>query len=192
MQFIGSGTSVAQICRNGIRKTTTQLELNLARDAKNKTHFYKYVGQKRKIEENMLILINKIERTSDDQHGEDSKLQKNSCLPSEAHPSLNMPTVKGPSDQIDGYHCPTILEAESMQVNMTNPFVPTAQVTLAKLQNICTFYSFLSIQEKQFVIRAYDILEGETVDMKGAYYGTGHGGRIGSEAGNPRNVIIEP
>ncbi|KFQ14520.1 hypothetical protein N330_10734, partial [Leptosomus discolor] len=42
----------AQLCRNGIRKAKVQLELNLARDAKNdKKGFYRYVSQKRKVKE---------------------------------------------------------------------------------------------------------------------------------------------
>ena len=44
----------AQMCRDEIRKAKAQLELNLARDAKNnKKGFYTYVGQKRKIKENV-------------------------------------------------------------------------------------------------------------------------------------------
>ncbi|KAK4815668.1 hypothetical protein QYF61_005414 [Mycteria americana] len=41
----------AWICRDGIRKAKAQLELNLARDAKKKKRFYKYIGQERKIKE---------------------------------------------------------------------------------------------------------------------------------------------
>ena len=36
------------MCRDGVRKAKAQLELNLARDAKNKKGFYRYVSQKRK------------------------------------------------------------------------------------------------------------------------------------------------
>ncbi|KFW09685.1 hypothetical protein N327_13834, partial [Fulmarus glacialis] len=42
------------ICRDGMRKAKAQLELDLARDAKNnKKGFYRYVGQKRKTKENV-------------------------------------------------------------------------------------------------------------------------------------------
>ncbi|KAK4828079.1 hypothetical protein QYF61_023139 [Mycteria americana] len=50
----------AWLCRDAIRKAKAQLELNLARDAKNnKKGFYRYVGQKRKIKENGPTLVNK-------------------------------------------------------------------------------------------------------------------------------------
>ncbi|KAK4819834.1 hypothetical protein QYF61_012979 [Mycteria americana] len=46
--------------RDGIRKAKTQLELNLARDAKNnKKSLYRYVGQKRKIKEYVPPPVNK-------------------------------------------------------------------------------------------------------------------------------------
>jgi len=42
------------LCRDGVRKAKAQLELNLARDAKNnKKGFYRYVSQKRKIKESV-------------------------------------------------------------------------------------------------------------------------------------------
>jgi len=42
------------MCRDGIRKVKAQLELNLARDTKiHKKVFYGYVGQKKKIKENI-------------------------------------------------------------------------------------------------------------------------------------------
>lgn len=45
----------AQMCKDGIRKPKAQLELSLAMDAKNNytSGFYRYVGQKRKIKENV-------------------------------------------------------------------------------------------------------------------------------------------
>jgi len=44
------------LCRDGVRKAKVQLELNLAREAKNnKKSFYRYVSQKRKIKENILL-----------------------------------------------------------------------------------------------------------------------------------------
>ena len=40
----------AHLCRDGVRKAKAQLELNLARDAKNnKKGFYRYINQKRKL-----------------------------------------------------------------------------------------------------------------------------------------------
>jgi len=40
------------MCRDGVRRAKAQLELNLARDAKNnKKGFYRSVNQKRKIKE---------------------------------------------------------------------------------------------------------------------------------------------
>jgi len=42
----------AQLCRDEVRRAKGQLELNLARDAKNnKKGFYSYVSQKRKVRE---------------------------------------------------------------------------------------------------------------------------------------------
>jgi len=42
------------LCRDGVRRATAQLELNLARDAKNnKKVFYRYVSQKRKVKESI-------------------------------------------------------------------------------------------------------------------------------------------
>jgi len=42
------------MCRDGIRKPKAQLELNLARDAKNsKNGFYRYIGQNRKTKESV-------------------------------------------------------------------------------------------------------------------------------------------
>lgn len=45
---------VGQMCRDDNRKAKAQLILNLARDEKNEKGFYRYVGQKRKIKENVL------------------------------------------------------------------------------------------------------------------------------------------
>jgi len=39
----------AQMFRHGIRRARAQLELNLARNAKNTTGCYRYISQKRKI-----------------------------------------------------------------------------------------------------------------------------------------------
>ena len=41
------------MCRDGIRKAKVKLELNLARDARNKKDCYRYVGQKKKFKENV-------------------------------------------------------------------------------------------------------------------------------------------
>ncbi|KFQ69267.1 hypothetical protein N335_01811, partial [Phaethon lepturus] len=50
----------AQLCRHGVRKTKVQLELHLARDAKNnKEGLHKYVSQKRKVKENVTPLMNR-------------------------------------------------------------------------------------------------------------------------------------
>lgn len=43
-----------QMCRNGISKAKAQLELSLARDAKNKDFYF--IVQKRKIKENGAVL----------------------------------------------------------------------------------------------------------------------------------------
>jgi len=44
-----------QLCTEGVRRAKAQLELNLARDAKNsKNSFYRYVNQKRKVKESVL------------------------------------------------------------------------------------------------------------------------------------------
>ena len=42
----------ARLCRDGVRKAKAQLEFNFARDAKkNKKEFYRYLNQKRKVQE---------------------------------------------------------------------------------------------------------------------------------------------
>jgi len=42
------------LCRDEVRRAKVQLELNLARDAKNnKKGFYRYVSQKRKVKESV-------------------------------------------------------------------------------------------------------------------------------------------
>lgn len=46
------------MCRDGIRKVKTQLELNLPRDANNKD-FHRYDRQKRKVKERGLPLTSK-------------------------------------------------------------------------------------------------------------------------------------
>ena len=46
-------------CRNGIRKTKAQMELSLAKDAKNKKKgFYSYIGLEIKIRESVVPLTN--------------------------------------------------------------------------------------------------------------------------------------
>lgn len=45
----------AQLCRDGMRKTITKMELNLARDTKNNKCFYRYVNKKRKDKEGVTI-----------------------------------------------------------------------------------------------------------------------------------------
>ncbi|KFQ65375.1 hypothetical protein N334_04245, partial [Pelecanus crispus] len=50
----------AWLCRDGVRKAKAQLELNLARDAKNnKKGFYRYVSQKRKVKESVPPMMSK-------------------------------------------------------------------------------------------------------------------------------------
>ncbi|KAK4816568.1 hypothetical protein QYF61_017958 [Mycteria americana] len=50
----------ARLCRDRVRKAKAQLELNLARDAKNnKKGFYRYINQKRKVKESVPPLMNK-------------------------------------------------------------------------------------------------------------------------------------
>ncbi|KAK4833041.1 LOW QUALITY PROTEIN: hypothetical protein QYF61_027543 [Mycteria americana] len=52
--------NAAWLCRDGVGKAKAQLELNLARDAKNnKKGFYRYVSQKRKVKESVPPLMNK-------------------------------------------------------------------------------------------------------------------------------------
>lgn len=43
----------ARMHRDGIRKAKAQLVLNLSRDEKNEKGFYRYIGQKRNIKENV-------------------------------------------------------------------------------------------------------------------------------------------
>ena len=42
----------------GIRKAMAQMEVNLARDIKNKNGFYRYIGQKRQAKESIPSLVN--------------------------------------------------------------------------------------------------------------------------------------
>lgn len=50
-----------KMCRNGIWKAKAQLELNLARDAKNnKKRFYRFISQNRKTEQFLAFLRNKL------------------------------------------------------------------------------------------------------------------------------------
>jgi len=50
----------APLCGDEVRTAKAQLELNLAKDAKNnKKGFYRYVSQKRKIKESISTLMNK-------------------------------------------------------------------------------------------------------------------------------------
>jgi len=44
----------AWLCRDGVKKDKAQLELNLARVAKNNKGFYRYVNQKTKVKESTL------------------------------------------------------------------------------------------------------------------------------------------
>ncbi|KFZ63214.1 hypothetical protein N338_03891, partial [Podiceps cristatus] len=50
---------VVLLCRDGVRKAKAWLELNLARGAKNKKCFYRYLSQKRKVKENIPPLKSK-------------------------------------------------------------------------------------------------------------------------------------
>ena len=47
------------MCRDGVRKAKTRMELNLARDTKKNMCFYGYVSQKRKVKENLSHLMSK-------------------------------------------------------------------------------------------------------------------------------------
>jgi len=50
----------AQLCKDRIRRSKAQLELNMARDAKNNSKgFYRYVNQKRKFKQSVAPLKNK-------------------------------------------------------------------------------------------------------------------------------------
>jgi len=50
----------ARLCRAGVRKAKAQLELTLARDAKNsEKDFYRYISQKRKVRECIPPLMSK-------------------------------------------------------------------------------------------------------------------------------------
>ncbi|KAK4827155.1 hypothetical protein QYF61_015109 [Mycteria americana] len=63
----------ARLCRYGVRKAKGQLELNLARDAKNnKKGSYRYVSKKRKVKESVPHLMNTTGKlvTKDEEKGE--------------------------------------------------------------------------------------------------------------------------
>jgi len=46
-----------RLCRDGVRKAKAQLELNLARDAKNNKGFYRYVSRKKMVKESVPPLM---------------------------------------------------------------------------------------------------------------------------------------
>jgi len=53
--------NVVRACRDATRKAKFHLELNLARDVKdNKKVFFRYISSKRKIRENVGMLLNKV------------------------------------------------------------------------------------------------------------------------------------
>ncbi|KFQ68256.1 hypothetical protein N335_13841, partial [Phaethon lepturus] len=63
----------AWLCRDGVRRAKAQLELNLARNAKNnKKGFCRYVSQKRKVKESVTPLMSKTARlvTTDEEKAE--------------------------------------------------------------------------------------------------------------------------
>ncbi|KFU97058.1 hypothetical protein N339_06908, partial [Pterocles gutturalis] len=63
----------AWLCRDGVRKAKAQLELNMARDAKNnKKGFCGYVNQKRKVKESVPALMSKAAKlaTTNEEEGE--------------------------------------------------------------------------------------------------------------------------
>ena len=73
--FLGSqGTPLAdaaRLCRDGVRRSKAQQELNLARAAKNnKKGFYRYVSQKRKVKESIFPLDEQEWRPSISRQGE--------------------------------------------------------------------------------------------------------------------------
>ncbi|OPJ86486.1 hypothetical protein AV530_017670 [Patagioenas fasciata monilis] len=63
---------MTQLCRDEVRKAKVQLELNLARDAKNKKRFYRYVNQKRKDKASITPLMSKTDKlvTMDEEKAE--------------------------------------------------------------------------------------------------------------------------
>ncbi|PKU31777.1 hypothetical protein llap_17920 [Limosa lapponica baueri] len=64
---------MSQLCRDGVKKAKAQLELNLARDAKNnKKGIYRYVSQKRKVKESVPTLMNMTSKlvTTDEEKAE--------------------------------------------------------------------------------------------------------------------------
>jgi len=53
------------LCRDGVRKAKAQLELNLARDAKNnKKGFYRYVSRKKMVKESVPLLMSETGKLS--------------------------------------------------------------------------------------------------------------------------------
>jgi len=62
----------AQLCRDGVRKAKAQLELNLARDAKNKKDFYRYVSRKKIVKESVPPLMSETGKlvTADEEKAE--------------------------------------------------------------------------------------------------------------------------
>lgn len=57
MDSLGGCSDIVQVFRGEVRKAKAQVELNLARDAKeNKKRFYKYIGDKKESRENVCSL----------------------------------------------------------------------------------------------------------------------------------------
>jgi len=60
---LGAIRDAARLCRDGVRKAKDQLEMDLARGAKNnKKGFYRYINQKNKIQEGIASLVSNTTR----------------------------------------------------------------------------------------------------------------------------------
>jgi len=52
--------NIVRVCREAIRKAKVHLELNLARDVRDKKGFFKYISSKRKTRDNVGPLLNEV------------------------------------------------------------------------------------------------------------------------------------
>ncbi|PKU39791.1 rna-directed dna polymerase from mobile element jockey-like [Limosa lapponica baueri] len=110
----------ARLCRDG------ELELNLARDAKNnKKGFYRYVIQKRKVKESVYPLMNPTDKlvTTDEEKAEVSNNTFASVFTGNLSP--HSPPVDGPQGRDWGRKVPPTVREDHICDHLRNPNIQT-------------------------------------------------------------------
>ncbi|KFQ63524.1 hypothetical protein N334_07076, partial [Pelecanus crispus] len=105
----------ARLCRDGVRKAKAQLELNLAKGAKNNNKgFYRYVSQKRKVKESMAPVMSSIGKpvTTDEEKAE--VLNKFFVSVFTGTVSLHTSQVDGPQDRDWGTKVPPTVREDQV------------------------------------------------------------------------------